>query len=128
MSFDDFVAAYEAGARAAADAAVAAATAAFKAMLEQRHARRGTTQDHGSALQRYREGSWKYDVLRLVYRLTKRTKRSEFRFSDLARYEAELRERHPDQKALMSGVNVTLQSLVKDGVLRRTERGRYHVV
>jgi hypothetical protein len=133
---DDIVAAYEAGARAAFEAAaraaieagVAAGTAAFAAALRQRLDRKGKPPGREALLNRYRAGSWKQDVLRLIYRLTKENDKDDFRFSDLARYEVELRKSHPGQKALMSGVNVTLQSLVRDGVLRRSERGLYHVV
>jgi hypothetical protein len=133
---DDIVAAYEAASRAAYEAAtraaieagVAAGTAAFRAALQQRIHGKGKPPGRDAILNRYRTGSWKQDVLRLIYRLTDSTGKDEFRFSDLARYEADLRKKHPDQKALMSGVNVTLQSLVKDGILRRSERGLYHVV
>ncbi len=66
-------------------------------------------------------------MLELILKLTDATKSDEFRFSDLSRYEKELKREHPDQKALMSGVNVTLQGLVKDGVLHQSERGKYSV-
>lgn len=127
IDIDDLVSAYEAAARSAADASVAAAVTAFRAALEQRRKNRKEAKPRDTVLARYREGSWKRTVLKVILQLTESRNSDEFRFSDLSLYEKELRKQHPDQKALMSGVNVTLQGLVKDGVLHQSERGKYSV-
>jgi hypothetical protein len=124
---EDLIAAYESAARAAADASIAAGVAAFRAALDQSRRNRREMTSRDSVLTRYRLGSWKRNILEFVLKLTDSTNLNEFRFSDLSRFEKELRKRHPEQKALMSGVNVTLQGLVKDGVLRQSERGRYQI-
>jgi|SRR5947209_10095119 len=114
--------AFEIAMRAGADAAIAA----FRAELDRRVA--SPTPRAEAFLKRYRAGSWKSDVLQIAQMLTEKRKKPEFRFSDVSEYEDMLRERHPDQRVIMSGVSVTLQSLVRDGALQQVSRGLYRVV
>ena len=118
----DLAAAFEVAVRAGADATVAA----FRAELGRRVA--SPTPRARAFLRRYREGSWKNDVLQIALMLTETREKPEFRFSEVSEYEAMLHERHPDQKVIMSGVSVTLQSLVRDGALQQVSRGLYRVV
>lgn len=118
----DLAEAFEVALRAGADAAIEA----FRAELGRRAA--SPTPRAKEFLKRYRDGSWKSDVLQIALMLTEKREKPEFRFSDLSEYEPMLRERHPDQKVVMSGVSVTLQSLVRDGALQQVSRGLYRVV
>jgi hypothetical protein len=121
----DLVEAFEAAMRAASEAAAGVAVTAFRNALQNRRTR-PVENAREAALQRYREKSWKRDVLECAYELVPNPPGS-FRFSDIARFEKRLRKNHKEQVALMSGVNVTLQGLVKDGVLGNPSRGVYVV-
>lgn len=128
----DLVDAFEAAMRASAevhrtaiDAAVTGSVTAFRNALQNRRTR-PVPDAREAALSRYREKSWKRDVLECAFELVP-TPGGSFRFSDMARFEKRLRNNHPEQRALMSGVNVTLQGLVKDGVLENPARGVYVV-
>jgi hypothetical protein len=118
----DLAAAFEAALRAGVDAAVAT----FRAELDRRGRDSASAGEH--VLRRYEAGSWKHDVLELALALAERKPSREFRFSDLAEFQEWLGERHPRQRSIMSGVSVTLQGLVKDGVLHQVARGLYRAV
>ncbi len=107
----------------AVEAAVRAAMEAFRTEL----ARSGRPAASEPTLGRYKTGSWKRDVLEFALRLTRESGSSQFRFSDLKRFEAEIRDRHAEQQSPMAGVAVTLQALVRDGALRQVARGLYQV-
>jgi hypothetical protein len=115
-------AAFEAAMRAATDAAIST----FRSHL--RRAGEGDGKQGEAALKRYRAGSWKHDVLTLALQFTAGRENREFRFAEFFGDEELLRERHPDHKMTMSGVSVTLQGLIRDGVIQQVSRGLYRVV
>jgi hypothetical protein len=77
--------------------------------------------------QRYAPDSWKRHILDIVRELIASDEDKVFRFSDFSNYEKRLKGLHPGHEAIMSGVAVTLQALMKDNVLRKIARGVYQL-
>ena len=114
----------------ALDAGAAAFSATWSALTSSPSRNGETGEDRlPEIIARYREGSWKRDVLEIIGKLLEGDDREDaiFYFAEFQKFEKQLEKRHPEHNAIASGVAVTLQSLLNDKVIKRIARGVYRL-